>query len=125
MMVDESCVPSASGLSETMWFEPSNRTIFNAMRRLEERGEKIDLLTVKNELDASKSGISNEYLIELSNSFFTSSNFPSYCKKMREEHKRAEVARLSAELLFIAEGGEVGSDVIFDYSNRLLNFSTG
>lgn len=125
MIVDESCTPSSSFLREEMWFDTDNRAIFNAMRRLEERGEKIDLLTVKNELDASKSGIQNSYLINVANSIYTSTNFASYCKKMREEHKRAEVVRLASELQFRAEGGNISSDVIFDYSNRLLNFSTG
>lgn len=117
--------PSSIGLDEKDFFNSEMREIFAAISRIEKRGEVADIVSVTSELKSSGSSIPNRVLVEVSNEVYGTSSIPTYVKRMREETQRAEVYRLSEELRLRAESGNISSDVIFDYSNRLLNFSTG
>lgn len=117
--------PSSIWLDEKDFFNPEMREIFSAISRIEKRGEIADIVSVTSELKSNGSTIPQRVLVEVSNEVYGISSIPTYVKRMREETQRAEVYRLSEELRLRAESGNISSDVIFDYSNRLLNFSTG
>lgn len=64
----------------------SNKAIYGAMRKIAERGEPVDMVTIAMELGDAIDGIGIDYISELANSIPSTANFSFYVDKVREFH---------------------------------------
>lgn len=64
----------------------SNKAIYGAMRKIAERGEPVDMVTLAMELGDAIDGIGIDYISELAGSIPSTSNFSFYVDKVKEFH---------------------------------------
>ena len=106
------------------FYKDSHRLIFQAIRRLFERSEPIDILTVTNEL--KKSGeldiVGGPYAItQLTNRVASAANIEYHSRIILQKHIQRELIRISAET--IKDAYEDTSDVFMLLDKRKKIFS--
>jgi len=97
------------------------RDVFEAMRLVEEDGNEIDLVTVREKMKALGSVMENSELIALTNIDHSSANIWSYVNYVRAESKRFEVMRISEEMRLRAQSGDFSADSMFEAANKILS----
>lgn len=89
MMLDTSVVPEVSRILETdHFYRPAHRMIYDAMRTVAGRGDPVDLMTVKGELESRGElekcgGITT--LIDISDSVLSAANAPAHAQLIRDK----------------------------------------
>ncbi|MDD2486843.1 MAG: replicative DNA helicase [Candidatus Gracilibacteria bacterium] len=120
ILIDKDGMVQISGFIESVdFYEPSNGVIFQAMLDLFMKNKPIDLLTVKELLDdrqeLEKIG-GNMYLIELTNSVFTSANIYQYAQIIKNKSILRKLIKAGNEIT--VTGYDEESEI-----NRLLEKS--
>ncbi len=79
------------------------RDVFEAMRLVEECGDEIDLVTVREKMKGMGSKMGNNELIALTNIDHSRTNISSYVNSVLSESRRLEVMRISEEMRLRAQ----------------------
>lgn len=93
MLVDSVGVPIALGIVKEDCFTGENRKVFSAIKTLFEKGEAIDMVSVK-----SVSGASLAHITELTYSIASSAHIETHCRLLYEEYISKSLATISQEV---------------------------
>ena len=103
MLVESSCVADAVGeLSSTSFYAPKCRMIFEAIRKLEEAHESIDLITVSQQLKKDKhleDVGGNPALAELSMRIGAAAHVERYIQILKEKDIQRKLITASYDIL--------------------------
>ncbi len=97
------------------------RDVFEAMRLVEEDGDEIDLVTVREKMKGIGSKMGNNELIALTNIDHSRTNISSYVNSVLSESRRLEVMRISEEMRLRAQSGDFSADSMFEAANKILS----
>ena len=124
LMIDENAIIKiADFLMPDDFYRSAHRTIFEAMLRLYEKQEPIDVLNVSNVLKEQKKledvGGQN-YLAELVGSVVSSSNIASYGKVVRKKATLRRLIQAAADIAEIGQSEDEDVDKILDRAEQKL-----
>lgn len=111
-------------VTEDMFYNEKNRTIFNAIISLYKEGTPVDLTTIKAELDKKK--IFNEvggiaYLTEVIDSVVTSANLEYYIKILKDAAIRRNVINTATDIVTSAYNDEDITGMLDNAERNILN----
>ncbi|MDE5539753.1 MAG: replicative DNA helicase [Bacilli bacterium] len=111
-------------VTEDMFFNDKNRTIFNAIMSLYKSGTPIDITTIKAELDKKKSlneigGIN--YLMEVIDSVVTAANLQYYIKILKDLAVRRRLIDTATDIVTSAYNDENVNGLLDDAERNILN----
>ena len=111
-------------VSEDMFYNEKNRTIFNAIKSLYKEGTPIDLTTIKAELD--KKIALNEiggitYLMDVIDSVVTTANLEYYIKILKEQAIRRRLIETATDIVTTAYNDENINGMLDDAERNILN----
>ncbi len=111
-------------VSEDMFYNEKNRTIFNAIKSLYKEGTPIDLTTIKAELDKKKAlneigGIT--YLMDVIDSVVTTANLEYYIKILKEQAIRRRLIETATDIVTTAYNDENINGMLDDAERNILN----
>ena len=117
MLVDKDAILTVIDiLMPEDFYRPEHEEIFRAMLDLNDKGEPIDLLTLKDQLELrGKYDVNNgfEYLAQLSNPMYSISNVASYAKIVEEKSILRRLINNSNEISKMSyEGTEEAQDIL-------------
>ena len=111
LLISENNFEETSELSASSFYDPRNRDIYAAMRKLFNDKKPINIITVQEELERSKSTVPSMYLIDVSNCVATSVGLKEHVRIVKDKANRRQFISLLYELL------EKSFDDSTDYSN--------
>ncbi len=118
MLDKEAIVQVADILTPKDFYKPSHATVYDAVIKLYEKGQPIDLLSISSKLkdDGSLQSVGGSaYLADLVNSVPTSSHVAHYAKLVKEKRILRDLISASAEISEAAfEPGESDIDTVLD-----------
>ncbi len=111
-------------VTEDMFYNEKNRTIFNAIISLYKEGTPVDLTTIKAELDKKKTfnevgGIA--YLTEVIDSVVTSANLEYYIKILKDAAIRRNVINTATDIVTSAYNDEDITGMLDNAERNILN----
>ncbi len=111
-------------VTEDMFLNSKNRTIFNAIISLYKEGSPIDVTTVKAELDKKKAlnevgGIS--YIMEVIDSVVTAANLTYYIKILKDLAVRRRLIDTATDIVTSAYNDENVNGILDDAERTILN----
>lgn len=111
-------------VTEDMFYNEKNRTIFNAIISLYKEGTAVDLTTIKAELDKKKAfneigGAS--YLTEVIDSVVTSANLEYYIKILKDAAIRRNVINTATDIVTSAYNDENITNMLDNAERNILN----
>lgn len=111
-------------VTEDMFYNEKNRTIFNAIISLYKSGTPVDLTTIKAELDKKKAfneigGIN--YLTEVIDSVVTSANLEYYIKILKDASIRRNVINTATDIVTSAYNDENITSMLDNAERNILN----
>lgn len=124
MIISKEAVTAATEvLSGEDFYRPDHKEIYNAMQELFNKSEPIDLVTLKNKLEAK--GILEQvggikYIVELANNISTAANIKKYCEIV--EQKSVLRRLIGASQSISAMSYEAPDDVekVIDYAEKSI-----
>ena len=124
ILIDKDGILSVSSLlSPEDFYETSNALVYDAMLDLFAASRPIDLLTVREILDdrGKLEGIGgNAYLLELTNSIFTSSNIYQYAQIVKHKSVLRKLIKAGNDILLSGYDEESPIDVLLEKSEQSL-----
>jgi len=111
-------------VTEDMFYNDKNRTIFNAIISLYKENNPIDINTVKAELDKKKAlneigGI--PYLMEVIDSVITAANLDYYIKILRDHAIRRNIINTATDIVTNAYSNENINGLLDEAERNILN----
>jgi len=124
LMIDENAIVKiADFLSADDFYRSSHRIIFEAMLRLYEKQEPIDVLSVSNVLKEQKKlediGGAN-YLAELVGSIASSSNVTSYARMVQKKATLRRLIEAAADISELGQGEDEDIEKVLDKAEQKL-----
>ena len=88
-------------VTEDMFYDERNRSIYNAIKNLHDVHDPVDITTVKNELDKSKklSSVGLDYISEVIASVITPANIDYYIKILSDYYVRRSLIDTATEII--------------------------
>jgi len=106
----ESDLLDESILQTQQFSKASHRTIFKAMREVQEANKQVDIVTVVTELGETIEQVGGvSYLSDLANAVPTTANFKTYEQMILESYRVREARKLGAKLATVTSEEEVPS----------------
>jgi replicative DNA helicase len=106
----ESDLLDESILQTQQFSKASHRTIFKAMREVQEANKQVDIVTVVTELGEAIEQVGGvSYLSDLANAVPTTANFKTYEQMILESYRVREARKLGAKLATVTSEEEVPS----------------
>lgn len=95
--IDKVC----ESLNEDMFFDERNKTLFNAIKSLNDNNSPVDATTVKNELDKAKklNVVGLDYIAEVIDSVVTSANLESYIQIVIDNYTRRSLIETATSIV--------------------------
>ena len=111
-------------VTEDMFYNEKNRTIFKAIMSLYKAGTPVDLTTIKAELDKKKAfneigGVN--YLTEIIDSVVTSANLEYYIKILKDASIRRNVINTATDIVSSAYNDENITSMLDNAERSILN----
>lgn len=99
IFIDTSIIDDVvNSLTQNSFDDKQNRDIFSCITSLQDRDEKVDYISVINELTKKELSVSKEYLIELGNFVPSSANIHYYIKIVKEKEIYRSLISMSTDL---------------------------
>jgi replicative DNA helicase len=124
ILIDKDGIVSVSSvLTPTDFYDNANALVFDVMLDLFAANRPIDLLTVRELLDDRKKLEAvggNAYLLELSNSIFTSSNIYQYAQIVKHKAVLRRLIKAGNDILLFGYDEETDLNVLLEKSEQAL-----
>ena len=125
ILMDPSCLTlvQSRGFITEYFYRPEHKAIFNAMIRIDSRGQRIDPLLVLDTLKAENvfdDAAGKTYLFQLAESVPTTANVEAYARIVKEKFFVRSLINISGEILRDATESDVSADMLLDSAEQKI-----
>lgn len=125
ILMDPSCLTlvQSRGFITEYFYRPEHKAIFNAMIRIDSRGQRIDPLLVLDTLKAENvfdDAAGKTYLFQLAESVPTTANVEAYARIVKEKFFVRSLINISSEILRDATESDVSADMLLDSAEQKI-----
>lgn len=125
ILMDPACLTlvQSKGFITEYFYRPEHKAIFNAMIRIDSRGQRIDPLLVLDTLKAENvfdDAAGKTYLFQLAESVPTTANVEAYAKIVKEKFFVRSLINISGEILRDASESDVSADMLLDSAEQKI-----
>lgn len=111
--------------SET-FYDPRNKEVFSAIKKLRDNGRPVDIISVSEELKAEKSNVDATYIVELTNCVATSAGLQNHVNILLDKADRRSLISLADCIMKKAYDDAMDiSDVKDESANEICQMTLG
>jgi replicative DNA helicase len=124
ILADNAVMPSTAGLEPSDLYAPKHRAIFSEMRRMLDRGDAVDLVTLRGALGAvlqSAGGVA--YLASLMDGLPRVTSVAHWARIIRDHSARRNLSRFGTRLVEATERGDDPRELIDKAMGHLVQLS--